>query len=110
MMASYYGHEGCLEILLDSEATVNDTDVSLERALPQAHAVGQLQCSDFNDLLSPVFRTTDGQLCITRYPTAASRSPSVSSNEVRIRRSKTRGARRPSTTHGSMARARSSPC
>ena len=47
MAASVLGYEGCVRLLLDSEATeVNATSVSLERALTQAHAIGQLQCSD----------------------------------------------------------------
>ena len=37
MMAAAYGHEGCVRLLLESKASVNATNVSLERALPQAH-------------------------------------------------------------------------
>ena len=37
--ASANGHEGCVRLLLESEAIeVNATHVSLEHALPQAHA------------------------------------------------------------------------
>ena len=47
MVASVLGYEGCVRLLLDSGATeVNATSVSLERALTQAHAIGQLQCRD----------------------------------------------------------------
>ena len=67
-------------------------------------AMVQLPCSDFVRLLPFVFRSTeDGQLCITRHGRATSRSPSVSSNEARIRRSEPRTAGRPSTWHGSRA-------
>ena len=37
MMAAANGHEGCVRLLLESKASVNATEVSLERALPQAH-------------------------------------------------------------------------
>jgi hypothetical protein len=87
---------------------------------PQAHAISQLPCSDLVRLLPPVLRSTESQLCITRQPTATSRSPSVSSNVARIRRSETRTATLPSTWQerawtvagypGRMARARSWLC
>jgi len=54
--------------------------------------------------------TMDGQLCMARQSTAASRSSSVSSNKARIRRSETGTVTLPSTTRGSMATARSWPC
>ena len=34
MIASIYGHEGCVRLLIASGATVNATEVSLERPLP----------------------------------------------------------------------------
>ena len=37
MNAAYYNREGCVRLLLESKASVDATDVSLERALPQAH-------------------------------------------------------------------------
>ena len=37
MWAANNGHEGCVRLLLESKASVNAKDVSLERALPQAH-------------------------------------------------------------------------
>ena len=40
MVASVLGYEGCVRLLLASEATeVNATSVSLERALTQAHVM-----------------------------------------------------------------------
>ena len=36
MIAAYYDREGCVRLLLESNANVNATNVSLERALPQA--------------------------------------------------------------------------
>ena len=38
MEASANGNEGCVQLLLEAGATVNDTEVSLERAFTQAHA------------------------------------------------------------------------
>ena len=35
--AAAWDREGCVRLLLESKASVNATDVSLERALPQAH-------------------------------------------------------------------------
>ena len=38
MIAAGYDREGCVRLLLESKASVNATNVSLERdALPQAH-------------------------------------------------------------------------
>ena len=38
MIAADYNREGCVRLLLESKASVNATNVSLERdALPQAH-------------------------------------------------------------------------
>jgi hypothetical protein len=106
MMASTFGREGCVGLLLESGATVNATGVSLERPHP-AHTVGQLPCSDFVRLLPFVFRTMEGQLCIARLSAATSRSPSAFSKAAPIRLSETITARRPSTRHGRGARARS---
>ena len=37
MMAAYYNREGCVRLLLESKASVNATNVSLERdALPRS--------------------------------------------------------------------------
>ena len=110
--ASARGREGCVRLLIASEANVNATHVSLERPL-QAHAMGQLPCSDFVCVLPSVFRTTENQLCIGQQATATSRSPSFFSKAAPIRLFKTGGARRPSTSHGSghgLDRARSWPC
>jgi ankyrin repeat protein len=38
MEASANGNEGCVQLLLEAGATVNDTEVSLEPAFTQAHA------------------------------------------------------------------------
>ena len=38
MVAAAYNREGCVRLLLESKASVNATNVSLERdALPEAH-------------------------------------------------------------------------
>jgi ankyrin repeat protein len=42
MISSWYGHEGCVRLLLEAKASVNDTNVSLEHALPQYIAMDQL--------------------------------------------------------------------
>ena len=108
LWASFNGHEGCVRLLLEAEAIEVNAKVSLEHALPQhmrwvrLHVVIPLG-------LSFVFSTTTTirQHCITRHTTATSRSPSAFSKGAPIRRFEPRTARRPSTTHGSMARARS---
>jgi len=46
--ATYWGHEGCFRLLLESEAIeVNATDVSLDHALPQKgrSGTGQAACA-----------------------------------------------------------------
>ena len=110
MYASWNGREGCVRLLLEAEAIEVNAKVSLEHALPQhmrwvrLHVVIPLG-------LSFVFRTTAmRQHCITRHAGAASRSPSAFSKGAPIRRFETRpstAARRPSTSHGRRARARS---
>jgi len=107
MWASINGHEGCVRLLLAAEAIEVNAKVSLEHALPQ-----HMRWVRFHVVipfgLSFVFRTsTMRQHCITRQPSAASRSPSAFSKGAPIRRFETSGAGRPSTGHGSMARARS---
>ena len=107
MIASAAGHEGCVRLLLEAEAIEVNAKVSLEHALPQHMRWVRLHVViPFG--LSFVFRTsTIIQHCIGRHSTAAPRSPSAFSKGAPIRRFETVPARRPSTTHGSVARARS---
>ena len=78
--ASYFGHEGCVRLLLEAEAIEVNAKVSLEHALPQ-----HMRWARFHVLipfgLSFVFRatTTVIQHCIGRHTRATSRSPSASS-------------------------------
>jgi hypothetical protein len=107
MNVSHNGHEGCVRLLLASEAIEVDAKVSLEHALPQ-----HMRWVRFHVVipfgLSFVFsKTTVGQHCISWQPGAASRSPSAFSKGAPIRRFEPRPATRPSTSHGRMARARS---
>jgi hypothetical protein len=105
--ASAYGHEGCVRLLLAAEAIEVNATVSLEHALPQHRRWIRFHVViPFG--LSFVFRTTTiGQHCISRQSAAASRSPSAFSKGAPIRRFETGPARRHSTVHGSVARARS---
>jgi hypothetical protein len=100
-------HEGCVRLLLATEAIEVNAKVSLERALSQHMRWVRLHVViPFG--LSFVFRTsTMRQHCFGRQSTATSRSPSAFSKGAPIRRFETMSARRPSTTHGSVARARS---
>jgi hypothetical protein len=107
IVATYNGREGCVRLLLAAEAIEVNAKVSLEHALPQ-----HMRWVRFHVIiplgLSFVFRTTTiGQHCITRHTGATSRSPSAFSKGAPIRRFETVSARRPSTTHGIMAGARS---
>ena len=73
MQASVRGYEGCIRILLEAKATVNDTTVSLERVLTQAHATwASKPWASHHQPLLLLTRTTGGQLFIARQPTAAS--------------------------------------
>jgi len=105
--AACNGHEGCVRLLLEAKAIEVNAKVSLEYALPQ-----HMRWIRFHVVipfgLSFVFRATAiGQHCIPRHSGAASRSPSAFSKGAPIRRFEPRAARRPSTTHGGRARARS---
>jgi len=105
--ASICGQEGCVRLLLAAEAIEVNAKVSLEHALPQ-----HMRWVRFHVVipfgLSFVFRAASMiQHCIGRHATATSRSPSAFSKGAPIRRFETSSARRPSTTHGRRARARS---
>jgi len=107
LIASWHGREGCVRLLLEAEAIEVNAKVSLEHALPQ-----HMRWVRFHVVipfgLSFVFRAASMiQHCIGRHATATSRSPSAFSKGAPIRRFETSSARRPSTTHGRRARARS---
>ena len=107
-MSSWSGYEGCVEILLEAQANVNDTTVSLEPSPPKPLPRG---CPLGSSLTCPVcLRTiTDAQHSMKAHGGATSRSSSAFSKRAPTRRSETISARRPSTTRGRRARTRSSP-
>ena len=107
MMSSAWGNEGCVEILLEAQANVNDTDVSLEPSPPKPLPRG---CPLGFSLTCPVcLRRTDRQRFISAHARATSRSSSAFSKRAPTRRSETRTAARPSTSRGLWATTRSSP-
>ena len=66
MVAAIYGHEGCVRLLLESKASVNATNVSLERAPPPSTcAMDQLHRTDPLALVHSAAMT---QHCIGLHP------------------------------------------
>ena len=69
------GYEGCVEILLEAQANVNDTRVSLEPSPPKPLPRG---CPLGFSLTCPVcLRVTDTQRFIAAHARATSRSSSA---------------------------------
>ena len=90
MWSSGKGYEGCVEILLEAQANVNDTNVSLEpsppKPLPRGRPLGfSLTC--------PVcLRVAEKQRFISVHGMATSRSSSAFSKRAPTRRSEPRPA------------------